>query len=517
MTYYIGIDVGTGSARAGVFSAEGQLLASAKHDIQMQRPHSDWAQQNTRDIWQAVCFSVRHALEKSAVTGAEVAAIGFDATCSLALADGRGQPLDLGGGDDVLLWMDQRAVAQAQACNATHAEPLNYVGGRMSPEMQMPKLLWLKNHRPDLWSQMGYAWDLSDWLTWRATGNNARSVCTLTCKWGFMPHRDPSWDEDFLHAIDLQDVRERAALPDDSHPVGAAVGALHAEAAEALGLSTDCMVASGMIDAHAGALASFSAIDDEDFSRSLALVAGTSNCHMAMHRQAQMVPGVWGPYQGVVMPDWWLNEGGQTTSGALLAYLVDQLRGSDCFAPHPHDQVSEAIIDRLRRDGDPAPELHILPDFLGNRAPFAEPRYRGVISGLSFDQPEEYFLKHYWAAACGIAYGTRQIIEALNHADYSIKQMILTGGHAKSGLLLNLYADACQMDILLPDCAEPVLLGAAITAAAAHLGDLASACRRLRPQIIRHHYDPEHAGLHQRRYAAFQQLYQDYAQRWTCV
>ncbi|MDO5686979.1 MAG: FGGY family pentulose kinase [Neisseria sp.] len=513
-SYYLGVDVGTGSARCGVFDQHGKLVATAKYAITTTYPQSGWAEQSTTEIWQAVCYSVRTAVTDAAIKPEQVAAIGFDATCSLALSDTQQQPLDLGGGRDVMVWMDQRATAEARQCSATAAEPLRYVGGTMSPEMQIPKLRWLKTHRPELWAKMGAARDLSDWLTWRASGDNARSVCTLTCKWGFMPHRTPSWDQDFLQAMDLNDLIERAALPAQALPVGAPAGSLNAQAANELGLSTHCVVAAGMIDAHAGAVLSFACIDTAHYPHSLGLVAGTSNCHMAMHSVMQPVSGVWGPYQGVVFPQWWLNEGGQTTSGALLQYLSDQLRGSDAYAPNVHERVSTAILERLTASGDPAPDLHILPDLLGNRSPHAEPRYRGVISGLSMNAPQENFLQQYWAAACAVAYGTRAIIERLNSADYAITQLILTGGHAKSPLLIRLYADACNCELLLPQSDEPVLLGAAMTAAAAHQGDLAAACAAMKPDLTRHTPDTRFTALHEQRYQRFLTLYEDYARTW---
>ncbi len=518
MKHYIGIDVGTGSARAGIFDENGQLLGVAKHDIMMTRPHTGWAEQSTRDIWSAIAFAVKAALTQSGLKARDITAIGFDATCSLALADSDFQPLSLAeNGDDsgdairdVIVWMDQRAVAEAKACSDTGAEPLNYVGGTMSPEMQMPKLLWLKRHRPDVWEKLGYAGDLSDWLTRKATGNNARSVCTLTCKWGFMPHRSPSWDKDFLAQLDLSDVLQRANLPETAEAVGSAIGTLTEQAAADLGLHTDCLVSAGMIDAHAGAVLSFALLSAEEIPETLGLVAGTSNCHMAMHRDSLPVKGVWGPYHGVVHPDYWLNEGGQTTTGALLEHLIQSYRGADDFLPDIHAAVSQALLDGYLNDSDPAPTTHILPDFLGNRSPHADPSLRGVISGLTFTTPKETFQQTYWAAACAIAYGTRAIMQRMQENGYAFKRIVLTGGHAKSPLLTRLYADATGCDLLLPQVDEPVLLGSAMTAcAAAHNGDLTEAMK-LAPSVEHFPCDTDKKALHDRRYQCFQQLYRHY-------
>ncbi len=501
MAYVIGVDVGTQSARAGVFDLSGRMLGTARQALKIHHPQAGWAEQSSRDIWDAVCHSVQGALAQAGVDPAAVKGIGFDATCSLVLATASGAALPLSGDWDVILWMDQRATEQAARANATGARPLDFVGGTMSPEMEMPKLMWLKSHRPDLWERMGAAFDLADWLTWKASGSNQRSACTLTCKWGYLPQDNPSWDADFLAAIDLTDLQARTAVPDRAVEIGTDLGPLTAQAAADLGLPTSVRVAAGMIDAHAGALAVLGVAPAPD---TLALIAGTSNCHMALHPAPQPVPGVWGPYLGAVLPGLWLNEGGQTATGAALDHLVASHAGAGAYAPDVHGAVQAAILDRIAAQGDPAPDLHVLPDYLGNRSPHADPARRAVIAGLTFDEPAEQFLKLYWATAAGIAYGTRAIIERLNAADYDITRLVLCGGHAKSPLLSQLYADATGCTVLIPTVDEPVLLGAAMTALPG--ADLAGAAQRMaaavqtRPPVT----DPrvDHAA----RYRAYRQL-----------
>ena len=70
----------------------------------------------------------------------------------------------------------------------------------MSPEMEIPKLMWLKRHLPETWARAGLFLDLADYLTWRASGSTARSECTLTCKWTYLAHEQEGWQADFLAA-----------------------------------------------------------------------------------------------------------------------------------------------------------------------------------------------------------------------------------------------------------------------------------------------------------------------------
>jgi D-ribulokinase len=151
---FIGIDVGTGSARAGLFTASGHLLASAKRDLLIFRGPGAIIEQSSAQIWQAVSESVREARDAAGVPAEFVAGIGFDATCSLVALDTHENGLPVGPSEDpsrdVILWMDHRAVEQAERINAGGYAVLDFVGGRMSPEMETPKLLWLAEHRPQV-------------------------------------------------------------------------------------------------------------------------------------------------------------------------------------------------------------------------------------------------------------------------------------------------------------------------------------------------------------------------------
>lgn len=109
----------------------------------------------------------------------EIAGIGFDATCSLVAIDTSDKPLTVSttGSNEknIILWMDHRAVDETNFINATNHEILKYVGGKVSLEMQCPKLLWLKNNlNLNCWAKVGKFFDLPDFLTWKCTGNDSR-------------------------------------------------------------------------------------------------------------------------------------------------------------------------------------------------------------------------------------------------------------------------------------------------------------------------------------------------------
>ncbi len=184
---FVGVDIGTTSARAGIFDAQGQLIATARRPITIWHEAGDIVEQSSEDIWRACTEAVRGALNDARLSPSLVKGIGFDATCSLVVLDGGGKPLSVSTSGDpqrnVIVWMDHRAIEQANRISETNDEVLRHVGGVISPEMETPKLLWLKQHLPATWRDARHFFDLADYLTWRATGMTTRSMCTLTCKW----------------------------------------------------------------------------------------------------------------------------------------------------------------------------------------------------------------------------------------------------------------------------------------------------------------------------------------------
>jgi len=522
--YVIGVDVGTGSARAGVFDLAGHMLATAKRDITLFHHAGAVVEQSSDEIWAAVCTSVKEALAIAGVTADQVDGIGFDATCSLVVLGANGQPLPVGPTDDpnrnIIVWMDHRAVDQADRINATGHDVHKYVGGRISPEMETPKLLWLYENKRAVFDSAWQFMDLTDFLTWRASGDLSRSTCTVTCKWTYLAH-EQRWDASYFREIGLGVLADEAfaRIGVNIVPPGTALGrGLTAVAAAELGLRTGTAVATGIIDAHAGGIGSVGA-DNDPFS-ALAYIFGTSSCTMTTTRDPAFVPGVWGPYYSAMVPGTWLNEGGQSAAGAALDHLL---------AMHPlaaearllaQDQgmplqamlaglVSERCGGNLSESVKLAKGLHVVPEFLGNRAPLADPHARAVIVGLGMESDMDSLLALYVAGMCGIAYGLRQIIEAQAAQGTDIERIMISGGAGRPDLVRQLLADATGKPVLANDAEEPVLLGAGIlgSVAAGAYGDVEAAMAGM--SRVGRRFDPQVGtinALHQARFIAFEKL-----------
>lgn len=506
------VDVGTGSARAGIFDMTGELLGRAEAPIEMRRPRPGHAEHNSEQIWAAVCQAVRAAREQAGVSAGAVQGIGFDATCSLVVraANGVQLPVYPDGNErwDTIAWFDHRALEEADICTATGHAALADVGGIMSPEMQIPKLMWLKRHVPEVWNAAGAIYDLADFLTFRASGSPVRSQNTLACKWLYRPQEDDPWALDFLAAIDLGEMTERCGISEPPAAMGAALGRLLPEAADALGLTVDCKVGAGLVDAYAGALAVLGGLSAEELGARAALIAGTSSCVMFADIAPRHLPAVWGPFRDAALSGYWMSEAGQSAAGALLDHVV-RLHGLEADAD-THRRIALRIAELRRQEGVGfAAEIHVLPDFHGNRAPFGDPHALGVIHGLSLDSSFDSLCRLYWRSCVGIALGIRHIVETLREAGRPVDALYVAGGHLKSPLLMELYADAVGCRIVEPASHEAVLLGTAMVAAAtAGLHpDLTAAARAMSRPGIQRQCNPAAKAYYDRDYRIFLEMH----------
>lgn len=533
MTYYLGIDVGTGSARAGLFDAAGELRGAGSHTVTTHRPKADFAQQSTRDIWNAVCVATRKALDESRIDPSKLRGIGFDATCSLVVRDDADAPvsIDPGGApeQDVMLWMDHRAIPDAEAINRIGGAPLAHVGGTISPEMELPKLRWLKRELPMAWARARHFWDLPDWLVHRATGTFRRSLCSSVCKWTYLGHkgnRGEGWDDGFLAAIGLTELARdgHGAIGAEFAAPGDAVGSLSSEAGRDMGLPAGIAVAASMIDAYAGAIGTLAlgASSPEAIENRLAVIAGTSSCHIAVSNKAVFVPGVWGPYFSAALPNSWALEGGQSAAGALMDAVIARhgagiplLAEARATGTSPAARIEAHLAGMAEETAFLTMHRHIQPDFHGNRSPLAQSWRKGGISGLTLESGLDDLALDYLACVQALAYGTRHIIEAMREQGIAIETIAMSGGLARNPLYVREHADATGCTILLPDCAEPVLLGAAMLGAVAS-GDASSLPHAMAAMSGRYREIKPRSGeiarYHARKYRVMRRIQDDHAQ-----
>jgi ribulose kinase len=267
----------------------------------------------------------------------------------------------------------------------------------------------------------------------------------------------------------------------------------------------------------AGTVLALGEVEDraETLTRTLVVIMGTSNCHMATSREPVFIPGVWGPYFGAMVPGTWLNEGGQNATGSLLDLLLQERK--------VHDELTAAggksIFDILNRkvaefqadDLEFNKYLNVLPYFYGNRSPRADPDLCGTIDGLRLEDGVTAYAKLYLSAVQALAFGTRHIIEEMENQGYRIAYVVATGGHTKNELLLQEHANILERPIYLGEETENMLLGGAINAAAAAeeyasiidaMAAMSRPGRKISPQ-------DEMRDLYKRKYRVFKEMYRN--------
>jgi FGGY-family pentulose kinase len=535
---YLGIDVGTGSARAGIFDATGKRVAIASHPLQIFRDE-DHVEQSSDDIWRACAAAVRAALAESGRPPKDISGIGFDATCSLVALDAADRPVSVSvtGLDErnVVMWMDHRALDQTERINASGHRVLRYVGGVISPEMQTPKLLWLKENLKSCWERTARFFDLPDFLTYRATGIDTRSLCSVTCKWTYLAHEAEAnaangWDGGYFEQVGLGDLAADGyrRIGMRVRPMGERIGGLTEASARELGLLPGTPVGVSIIDAHAGGLGLLGAPigghapTEETLEERVALISGTSSCHMAVSREPFYPPGIWGPYRSSMIPGMWLTEGGQSATGALIDHVIDaHARGAELRerAGRERTTVYTLLNERLAAlsSGLEVPamltkDLHVLPYFHGNRSPRADPTLRGMVSGLKLTATVDSLALLYLATIQAIAHGTRHILDTMNRAGFRISTILACGGDTKNPVFVREHADATGCRVVLPEESEAVLLGAAVLGVVAS-GDeptvLGAMSKMNRAGTEISPANTAVLGYHERKHRVFLRMYDD--------
>ncbi len=551
---YVGFDVGTGSARAGVFDAAGRMLAAATHGTMTWRPETEFVEQSSANIWRALCLAAAQAMADAGAKPEQVRGIGFAATCSLVVLDDADNPVTVSptSHDDqnVIVWMDHRAIDQAHRISASGHEVLKCMGGTISPEMQPPKLLWLKEALGSTWKRAAHFFDLSDFLVYRATGHDVRSLCSTVCKWTYRGHDrrqlqdrggptstaeasevSQGWDDGFFRQVGLEDLADEGykRIGTRVRPVGEPVGdGLTQDAARQLGLLPGTPVGVSVIDGHAGCIGLLgarlhgAAPTIDVLQTRLALIGGASNCHMSVSRYARFIAGVCGPYFSTMIPGMWLTEGGQSAAGALVDHVIfSHPRASDLMAQAKSSgqtvyELLNQRVETLARDlalpAELTRELHVLPYFHGNRSPRADATLRGMVSGLTLDDSENHLALLYLATIQAIAHGMRHIIDTLKEHGCRFDTVFVCGGGTKNPLFLREYADITGCQFVLPREPEAVLLGTAILGAVASV-DFGSVLRAM--ATMNHVGDVVRPGgravlsYHQHKHAVFQRMYTD--------
>ncbi|MBR1192148.1 hypothetical protein JQ558_25155 [Bradyrhizobium sp. AUGA SZCCT0160] len=178
-----------------------------------------------------------------------------------------------------------------------------------------------------------------------------------------------------------------------------------------------------------------------------------------------------------MVPDFWLNEGGQSAAGAAIDQLVkshpahgEAIAAARAVGMEIPEFLERRVVSRVASLGEAAMfarDIHVLPEFLCNRSPFADPYSRAVVAGMDLDADIGSMERLFVAGLCGLAYGLADVVDAFRALGVDSDMMVISGGAGRSPLVRQIMADTTGLAVAVPETPEPVLLGAAMLGAVA--------------------------------------------------
>lgn len=426
LSVYLGIDVGTEGVRAALLDDQGATLGTHRAALHTNYPKSAWAEQDPEEWWIAMRAAVAGTLAEAGTTAVHAITVATTSS-SVAFLDDTGASVH-----PAILWMDQRASAEATLSSRIDHPNLAYAGGSNSAEWLVSKAAWMARNRPDIWQRTASVRECHDYLVERLSGRACGSRMMAVCKWNLVGDRYPA---DLYAELGADGLERR--LPTDVLPVGAGAGEIDPAVAHELGITGSPIVGVGGIDAHIS-LVALGELARLDTGPLYSMVAGTSNA-LTLEIDEPITDGrFWGPYPGALSPDRYLVEVGQVTSGAVLSWAAEKVFG-----------IERAALPQLLAEAERIPTashgIIALDTFMGGRTPWRDADMRGGLIGLSLQSGRAEI---YRALTEAVALGTRAVVDGLTESGVPAPGLFaVSGGVTQNSFWLQLTADAIGQDI----------------------------------------------------------------------
>lgn len=435
-TYILAHDLGTTGNKASLFDESGRLVGAAFAGYETRYPQPNWAEQNPTDWLRAIAQSTRNLISAHSIQPEQIAAVSFSGQMmGVVPVDKAGRPLRA-----CIIWADQRAVAQAEqmASNCGADEIYRRTGHRASPAYTAPKIMWLRDHQPQIYEQAVCFLHPKDYCTFWLTGQFVTDYSDASGTLLFdLDAR--TWHQPFLQALGL-DVDRLPRL----HPSATVMGEVTTTAAAETGLRAGTPVVIGGGD---GACAGVGAGVVEP---------GAAYCYIGSSGWIGVSSA-----QPIVDAAQRIITFHHALANAYAPMGVMQAAGGArdwawrLLADHDVDLDEAAAAVSPGADG-----LLFLPHLLGERSPHWNPRARGTLVGLSMAHGKAEIAR---AALEGVAFNLRLILDALTEHVPDITAMRLIGGGGKSSLWPQMLADCFGLPIQLLELnSEATSWGAAV-------------------------------------------------------
>lgn len=444
---FLGIDVGTGGSRAVVIDEAGRVVTSATIEhVPFASPQTGWAEQDPRDWWRASAEAVRSVLANGEVRAEEIACIGLTGQMHGAVL--------LDEHDEVLrpaiIWCDVRTDAQCrEITERVGAEQLiQLVLNPALAGFTLPKLLWVREVEPDVWSRVRSLLLPKDYLRLQLTGDRATDVADASGTL-LLDVRGRKWSQEMLAHAELDEkllprVYESQELTGHVSAAGAAITGLRAGTPVVAGAGDQAAGAIGMGIVRPG---------------SVSATIGTSGVVFAATDRPALDP------KGRVhtfchaVPDRWHVMGVTQAAGLSLRWFRDRFGTAEKDSKHhdrdPYEQLTaEAAGAPVGADG-----LFWAPYLMGERTPHLDPHARGALVGLTASHTRAHVIR---AILEGVAFSLRDTLTIFAGMNVPVETIRLGGGGARSKLWQQIQADVYGHTIELVQADEGAAYGAAL-------------------------------------------------------
>jgi xylulokinase len=487
-TYILAHDLGTTGNKSTLCSTDGRIAASCFCAYETDYLRPNWAEQNPVDWVQAVCCATQDLLAKTSIQPGDIAVISLSGHMQGAtLVDREGTPLR-----PSILWADQRARAQAEAIASAVGKDETYrlTGSRVSPAYTAAKLMWVRDHQPEVYARLHKVLQCKDYVAFFLTGVFATdySDASLTQLLD-LEKRDWAWEM-------ISDLGLSASLLPDLYPSAAVIGQVTAAAAAATGLKQGTPVVIGGGDGSCATVGACSIHTGDIYN-----YIGSSSW-MALTTEQPVLDAQQRTFNMMHLdPSLYVAVGSMQAAGGAYTWLEDLLRAPGQAEP------DYAGLDQAAAGCPPGGNgVLFLPYLLGERSPYWNPAARGAFIGLTMPDRRAEMAR---AVLEGVGLNLRIILEILQSQGVQAEEMRLIGGGSKSAVWRQILANIYELPVTVLDLPyAATALGAAI-AGGVGVGiypdysvaqELAQATESTRPQ-------PETYPLYRELYALFQNSY----------
>ncbi|AMM13990.1 pentose kinase [Burkholderia sp. PAMC 28687] len=481
-TYYLAIDVGTGSVRAALVNGRGKIASMAAREHEQIVLRYGWSEQRPADWWQGAAGAIREVLESVPNAAANIAAI---CACGqmhgTVLIDADGQLTR----ETAPLWNDKRTLAQVEAFRAAHDSTsyLPLTANPATPAWPGFKLQWLKQNEPEAYERAATVFMSKDYVNFRLTGERAWDWSDASTSF-LMDPQTRTWSQPMLDALGLDITK----FPPIRSPQEI-LGSVTAEAAQATGLREGTPVLVGGADyplsvLGSGVYAPGLGSDITGTSSIITVIADTPMLHPEVSNVAT-AEGLWGRFM-------LLDSGGDAMRWARRAF-------------HENALSYDAVAQKAAEAPVGSEGLFFLPYLTGERLG-EHSNSRAQFFGIGAKHGTAHLHR---AVLEGVAFGVRRHIGVIESAGVRMERLVAASGGAKAALWLDIKASMYRTPILVPAEVECGVMGCAILAATAHgqfarLGDAVSAFVQFEREVLP---DPRAGDIYDRMMPLFERLY----------